>query len=386
MVGMSGWSEGNERMSALARWAMVGGLLTALAGTGGFLLAATGAPPTDAEVRSDLLATIRAAAPRERLEREIASALDRDAPEEAEEYLEVADLIGVPVDPALRQRWTEESSGWNAMIRAAKRATLGFATGEGEDAVGVAAALASDLTIVGDVRDLAGEASKMAKGEAVDELTIGLSIAGVALTAGTVATAGSALPAKAGLSLTKLARRTGKLTAKFQAELGGIVLRAVDMPAFRRAVAGIPWYRMDELAAAAGRHAARVDGAAIRRTMASLGEIGAATSPTRTLSILRHVEGVTDLRNAERAAKLLGKPASGALRLTGRALLGVAAGAVKLSVAAIGAIVAAVAGALSFLVGALTALSVARRAARAVRWLFRNTLGRLLRPHPAAAG
>ncbi|MCG5239736.1 hypothetical protein [Azospirillum doebereinerae] len=372
-------------MSALGRWAMVGGLLTLLVGMGGYLLTETDTPPTDAEVRSNLLATIRAAAPRERLEREIASALDRDAPEEAEEYLEVADLIGVPVDPALRRRWTEETSGWNATMRAAKRAALGFATGEGEDPVGVAAALASDLTVVGDVRDLAGEASKMAKGEAIDELTVGLSIAGVALTAGTVATMGSALPAKAGLSLTKLARRTGKLTAKFQAEMGGIVLRAVDIPAFRRAVAGIPWYRMDELAAAAGRHAARVDGAAIRRTMASLGEIGAATSPARTLSILRHVDGVTDLRNAERAAKLLGKPVSGALRLTGRALLGVAAGAVTLSMAAVGAIVAAVAGTLSFLIGALMALSILRRTARAVRWLFRNSVGRLFRSHPTPA-
>ncbi len=330
--------------------------------------------PSDAELRADLVKMLQEAAPRERLEAEITAALDRDAPEQAEEYIEVADLIGAPIDPALRARWGEETSGWRAAARTTRRAAKGFVTGEGEDPVGVAAALASDLTVVGDVRDLAGQASRMLKGEAVDELTLGLSLAGVAMTAGTVVTAGGALPAKAGISLAKLARKTGKLTARFQAELGRMVAKSVDLPAFRQAVRDIPWYRADELAAAGRRHAATVNTTEVGKVLSSVGAISRGTSPARALAVLRHIDDVKDVQRAERAATLLGKPVSGALLLTGKKVLTtVARRATMISVAMMGALFAAAFGVLSFLMGVGMALFTVLRIRRMVRWVFRRT-------------
>ncbi|TWA70216.1 hypothetical protein FBZ82_104376 [Azospirillum brasilense] len=338
------------------------------------LLTAKPDEPSDADVRADLVAMIREAAPRERLEAAIAGALDHDVPEEAEEYFEVADLVGVPVDPALRSRWADETSGWRTASRSVRRAATGFVTGEGEDAVGMAAALASDLTVVGDVRDLAGQASRMIRGEAVDELTLGLSIAGVALTVGTVATAGGALPAKAGVSLTKLARKTGRLTATFQAELGRVVARSMDVPAFRQAVRGVPWYRLDDLAVVARRHAARVDVAEARKLLSSVGAISQTTSPARTLAILRHVDDVRDVQKAERAATLLGKPVSGAFRLTGKKVLATVVRAGALSAMALGALLTLAGGVLSFMVGALMTLATLWRLGKVGRWTVRNAV------------
>ncbi|MBP2316807.1 hypothetical protein [Azospirillum soli] len=362
---------------------MAVGLLVALMASGVFLYRAVMEPaPSDAAVRADLIAMIREAAPRERLEKDIAAALDQDVPEQAEELLDVADLIGVPLDPALRARWIAETTGWRAAARTTRRAAMGFVTGQGEDAVSRAAAVVSDLTVVGDVRDLAGQASRMVKGETVDELTLGLSIAGVAMTAGTVVTAGGALPAKTGLSLAKLARKTGALSAKFQAEFGRIVARAVDLPAFRQAVRDVPWYRVDELGAAARRHAARVDTREVETVLASVGAINQVLAPSRTLAVLRHVDDVTDLQNAERAATLLGKPVSGALRLTGKTVLTTVARTAKISMAMLGALVAAVLGALSFLLGAVMALGAVLRLGTLARGLFRTTIGRVRRPRP----
>lgn len=368
-----------RRSKTTARALMLVGPLVALA-AGVVLLTEKPGEPSDEAVRADLLAMIREAAPRERLEAEIAAALDRDLPDEAEEYFEVADLVGVPVDPALRSRWAEETSGWRAASRTVRHAAAGFVTGEGEDAAGVAAALASDLTVVGDVRDLAGQASRMIRGEAVDELTLGLSIAGVALTVGTVATAGGALPAKAGVSLAKMARKTGRLTAAFQAELGRVVARSMDVPAFRQAVRDVPWYRLDDLAAVARRHAARVDVAEARTLLASVGSIGRATSPTRTLAVLRHVDDVKDVRKAERAATLLGKPASGAFRLAGKKVLATVARAGALSATALGALFAMASGVLSFLVGALMALATLWRLGALSGTLARWTIRSVFRP------
>ena len=367
----------------LRRRLMAAGFLVAVAASG-FVLhqVARQTPPSDEELRADLIAMIREAAPRERLETEIAAALDQDAPEQAEELFEVADLVGVPVDPALRARWAEETSGWRAGARAARRAAKGFVSGQGEDPVSLAAALVSDLTVVGDVRDLAGQAALMAKGEAVDELILGLSIAGVAMTAGTVVTVGGALPAKTGVSLAKLARKTGKLSVRFQTELGRILARTADLPAFRQAVRDIPWYRADELATAARRHATRVDTREVETVLSSVGSINQTLAPSRTLAVLRHIDDVKDVQKVERAAKILGKPVSGAFRLAGKQVLTTVARTAKLSAAMIGALFAAIAGAVSFLVGAVMTLVAVLRLGKLVRWLFRNSVGRLRRPPP----
>ena len=323
--------------------------------------------PTDEDVRAALVSMLEQAAPKEQLEQRIASALDRDAPEEAEDYLDVADFLRVPIDPALRSRFADETSGLRAAERTVRRAATGFVTGEGEGAAGMAAAIASDLTVVGDIRDLTEQASRIVRGEPVDDLVLGLSIAGVAMSAATMATAGGALPVKTGVSLAKLARRTGALTARFQQELSRVVVRAADTPAFRQSVAGIPWYRVDDLARAARSHAARVDMGELRHVLGSVAEVGRATSPSRTLAILRHVDDVKDLRDAERAAKLLGKPVSGAFRLAGKRVFSVMAHAWKMGAKLILALVAAVISALSFLVCAVMKLKAALRLWRALR-------------------
>ncbi|MBP2301465.1 hypothetical protein [Azospirillum picis] len=338
------------------RKAMLAGLPTAVAGlVAALLLYEPPAPPGDAQAREAMVAQVREVATRARLEHEIAAALDEGDPDRAEEYFEVAGLVAVPVDPALHERWVDETSGWKAAVRTAKRTADGFLTGEGEGTAGIMGALASDLTVVGDVRDLGEQAARMIRGESVDELAVGLSMVGVALTAGTVATAGTALPAKTGISVVKLARRTGRLTAAFQRRVGMMVARSADLPAFRAAVRDTPWYRLDELSRAAYRHAAGLDVTELRRVFASLGDIGRSLPPSRTLALLRHVDDVEDLRHAERATRLLGKPVSGALRLTGKALFRAFGATTAITMALAGALLslgAGLIGLLSFLFGA----------------------------------
>ncbi|WP_395454247.1 hypothetical protein ACHMW5_11720 [Azospirillum melinis] len=215
----------------LARRVMVAGLSVAIVVTP-FTVSLTDTVPTDDGVRDALITMLKQVAPKERLEQQIASALDRDAPEEAEDYLDVADLLQMPVDPALRTRFADENSGLRAAERNIRRAAMGFVTGEGEGTVGMAAAIASDFTVVGDIRDLTEQASRIVRDEPVDDLVLGLSIAGVSMSAATVVTAGGALPIKTGISLAKLAKKTGKLTARFQDELSWIVARAVNTSAF----------------------------------------------------------------------------------------------------------------------------------------------------------
>ena len=57
------------------------------------------------------------------------------------------------------------------------------------------------------------EGSRLATGEKADELILGLAGVGLAITAGTYATLGAGTPARVGLSLAKVARKTGRMSA-----------------------------------------------------------------------------------------------------------------------------------------------------------------------------
>ena len=89
--------------------------------------------------------------------------------------------------------------------------------------------------------------------------------------------------------------------------------------------------------------------------------------------MLRHIDDVQEVQHAERAATLLGKPVSGALRLTGTKVLTTVARATTISVAMVGALFATAFGALSFLMGVGMALFMVLRIRRMVWWVSRRT-------------
>src|SRR4029079_6813716 len=89
-----------------------------------------------------------------------------------------------------------------------------------KDATGLAGSALGDLFVFGDVRDAVREGGRYVSGEAYDPLILGLAGAGIAITAGTYATAGAAVPARLGLSALKVARRTGQLSGAMARWIG----------------------------------------------------------------------------------------------------------------------------------------------------------------------
>jgi hypothetical protein len=92
--------------------------------------------------------------------------------------------------------------------------------------------------VFGDVRDAIREGSRLANGQEVDKLILGLSAVGIAVTAGTYAFIGTGAPARAGLSLVKAARKTGRISARMAESIGRTLRSVVDGPALKQAVDG----------------------------------------------------------------------------------------------------------------------------------------------------
>ncbi|MFG1375460.1 hypothetical protein [Xanthobacter autotrophicus] len=169
--------------------------------------------------------------------RSIAAALAEDDAALAASFLALADARGLPIPPELRAQVTDAAGALPEAMRSAKAFGLGFVTGEPRDLAGLAGAATSDLMVWGDIRDAGREGLKLARGEDADELILGLSAVGIAVTAGTYATVGASLPVRIGISLVKVAKRTGRLSAALARSFTRAVHESVDFSALRRLAA-----------------------------------------------------------------------------------------------------------------------------------------------------
>ena len=109
-----------------------------------------------------------------------------------------------------------------ASARVAQDAWDGFLSGEAPNEAALAGAVASDLSGVGDIRDLYRQVENYFTGEEVDPYMTGLAAVGLGITAATVASSGMALPARTGLSALKAAKRAGRLSPALAREVGTI--------------------------------------------------------------------------------------------------------------------------------------------------------------------
>ncbi|MFG1424671.1 hypothetical protein [Roseixanthobacter glucoisosaccharinicivorans] len=253
----------------------------------------------------------------------IAHALADDDGELAASYLELADARGLAVDPNLRARVLAANDGAAAAWRSAKHFGYGFFTGTPEDLAGFAGAAAGDLTAWGDLRDASREGWKYANGEAVDPLILGLSVAGLALTAGTYATFGAGLPVRAGVSAVKIAKRTGRLSVGMTRLLTRAVNETVDFAALRRAGTSLD--------ATALKGAVRADGLKpLARLMGDLGTVQAKAGSRAAVAGLAVAENGKDLSRLARLAEAKGGQTLAILKTLGRGALVMGSALLKL--------------------------------------------------------
>lgn len=148
-------------------------------------------------------------------QREIEAALSAQDAELAQSFVDLSAARHVTIDPELVEKVAAATAEAATARHRAKSFARGFVNGEPQDMASLAGTTASDLFIFGDIRDALREGTKYVRGEKPDELMLGLATAGIAITAGTYATFGAAAPARVGLTLAKVARKTGSLSAEF---------------------------------------------------------------------------------------------------------------------------------------------------------------------------
>jgi len=150
-----------------------------------------------------------------RAAREIDAALAANDPELADSFVELARERAIAVDP---DRVAEVESAKKAAASAASTArsfARGLVLGETDSIAAFGGTALGDLLVFGDLRDASRQGIQFARGEPMDKAVLGLSLAGIALTAGTYVSLGALAPARLGLSVIKVGAKTGRIGARF---------------------------------------------------------------------------------------------------------------------------------------------------------------------------
>ena len=257
------------------------------------------------------------------VEREIVAALDGKDVDLANSFAELARDRGVAIDPRLTDRLAAANSATATATRHAKDFARGLITGEPDDVAGFAGTALGDLFVFGDVRDAAREGYRFARGEETDETVLGLAGIGIAVTAATYASLGASTPARVGLTLAKVARKTGRMSTRLAGAIGRSLREAVDAGALRRALATASLTE-PALAVRAARDAVKLD--KLRGLVNLAGDVGRIEARAGTRGALDGLRLADEPREIARVAKLAEKEGGktrAILRLLGRSVLAV---------------------------------------------------------------
>jgi hypothetical protein len=250
---------------------------------------------------------------------EIENALNAGDPDLAASFVELARDRGIGVDSQLAARVDAANATGAQVVRAAVGFGHGLVTGTPDDLAGLAGTATGDLFVFGDIRDAVREGTHLARGEAADELVLGLAGAGILITAGTYMTVGAAAPARVGLSFVKAARRTGRLAAPVAEWMTRSIREAVDTRALGSALSKASITAPAE-AVRLARDAVKLDRAeGVVTMMRDVGRVRTKAGSRAALDGLKLSEGPGDVARLARLAETKGGKTRAILKLAGRA-------------------------------------------------------------------
>lgn len=255
------------------------------------------------------------------LSRRIDTALDSGSYDDAVMYADIATFADMPIEAGTAARLQSEKGLTRSVARNTGSFFEGFVTGEGGDTASFVGAITSDLTVVGDVRDIGQEGTKLVKGEDYSKFILGLSVVGLAATTATIATGGGALPARIGVSLLKVAKKAGTLTVGFTRHLTRLLNEAVN---FEKLSGTLKTVNLADTAATRRAVSEYANGVSLAKITPALDEIAAlekSVGPAESVRLLKYVNNGDDLARVTKMSGKFGAKTRGIIEITGKTSL-----------------------------------------------------------------
>lgn len=177
-----------------------------------------------------------------------------------------------------------------------------LANGDFDSEAGLACVVATDLSGVGDVRDLVGEGTHYLTGQPVNYFTLGVASVGLGLTVSTVMSLGGTLPVKTGVSFLKGMSKVGKLPVRLVEEVGARLSKSIDKAALAETVNLGRDLRIGEMGGPLGRLFNPKAAAVVTDLATDFGRIGKAGGVRAMKLSAEASDSVNDVRLLGKAA------------------------------------------------------------------------------------
>jgi hypothetical protein len=195
----------------------------------------------------------------------------------------------------------------------------------------ISGAIAADVSGFGDLRDLAREGGKWVEGKEADALVLGLSAAGLAITAATWTSLGAALPVRGGLSLTKALQKSGRLSKSLADDLTRVAGAALDRDALKASLAAAGRLEFGGMRNASARVLRPAAVAELRQLGGDVSTVYRRTGARGAQDVLSVAGSGSEVRTAARIAVAKGTKTRAILKVLGRGVL--LAGSLSLTLA-----------------------------------------------------
>lgn len=292
--------------------------VAALVFAGALVFDPTGGRDAKSSIRLELQSATNSAD----LTRRVDDALARDDFDEAAMYAQIAGFTGIPLAPETEAQLAGQETQLHKVARGGGGFVDGFTTKKAVSTTALAGAVASDLTLIGDIRDISAEGSALLSGRPYQELVLGLSVIGVALTGPSLTSSGVTLPAKVGVSILKVAARSHTLSEAYAKYLLETVRSAVDMEALRAALRSVDLTDAVATRAAIETFARHVHTATVFATLSQLESMRDAAGAGEAVRLLQYVRTTDDLDSLAHMTSVLGAKTRGVIELTRKTSLG----------------------------------------------------------------
>lgn len=251
------------------------------------------------------------------LNTKIRAALDRNDIDDAAMYADIASWTEITVANDAQSKLAAAKSAPSMASQDLTGDVKAFVFSAPTSFSTAASAITSDTTIVGDVRDISNEGSKLLKGEAFDQIILGLSVVGVATTTTSVATEGGGAVIKSGVALLKFARRIGTLTGELSARVGQLIDAAVDFDKLETALKDVDLSDLAKTQSALTEYSKAVPAGPLFPILAKMDSMCTAAGIGECVRLVAYAKTPQDLDNLAAMAKGAGSRARGVIELTG---------------------------------------------------------------------
>lgn len=287
-------------------------------------------------------------------DKKILASIKNENFDDVEMYEGLAKFLKIDLAETTKDEISKHNDFFSKSLRNTKEFSSGFWNGKGESAIGISGSMLSDMTVVGDLRDLSTEGIKLVNDENYDKVVLSIATIGVGLSASQLLSGGTSTPLKVGASVIKVAKKTGKISKSFLEVISSKLAKAVDIKMLKTidfsSIASI------KKAKSTIGKSLKLDG--VSKLFGNINKVKKNTSVFDTVSILKYVDNEKELAKAVTITKKYKKNSKAVFKILGKTVFKGATRVVKYTSKFMTQFILAIFSFLSFVIGAFVNLKM----------------------------